>query len=616
MDHWRLIPDFANLTGFAQVLFAMTVLILAGKAMLRDRHGVAVQFIAGWGAYAALMTLWGMVTAASLRLPAAAFLLVALAGLVTALRGSGGKADLAEAGRMVLAAAPLLWVMADILPSQSDNLAVMLPNTAYIFDWGHFPTQDGPPVYTDVPVAPYNFHLLSLLGSLAGNVYAPNSPSLVTVFLHLAAGLLFATALAEAKRPGLGLTAFGLALATLLNPGFVPRVSLAGYGEAPLAIALLFSVWLALSVMDDLAQRRRPDLLPLILAQITLILIKQQGIGLFAAHLAAVVLVAALDSRIGWRRAAATLGGAALPAIALYLGWRLYVGSAFPAGELRAMPLSQWQWHLLPEILRDVGRVILRHAPYFVFLGLAAFLLARRPGWLGVRSRRALGVTLVAALLYNGFLMLTFVGHFKGEHSFFRYNTHQSMMLVLALALAARDLWTRFGVSETTARRGGLAALAVMLAAPLAAAPLLRFDRDMPQPLLHTLATRIGAEIKPTDRLALLLPGDNNSVRDALSSLLRFAPERRPLLDIRAWYSSDQAALDEAALAGYRVAALSCTDGNTLGLPAKAAALLVRGENGWTTANVWPYPPPPKRTWWNWTAFIASEPFCLNVTKG
>lgn len=609
MDHWRLIPDPGNLTGFGQALFAMAVLVLAGKALVRDRHGVAVQFIAGWGAYAALMTLWGVVTAVSLRLPAAAFLLVSLSGLVAGCGIPGGKADLAEAGRLMLVAAPLLWVMADILPSQSDNLAVMLPNTAYIFDWGHFPTQDGPPVYTDVPVAPYNFHLLSLLGSLPGNAYAPNSPSLVTVFLHLAAGLLFATALAEGKRPGLALTALGLALATLLNPGFVPRVSLAGYGEAPLAITLLFSVWLALRVLDDLAEGRRPDLLPLILAEITLILIKQQGIGLFAAHLGAVVLTGALDRRVGPRRAVMVLGGAALPAIALYLSWRFYVGSAFPAGELRAMPIAQWEWRLLPEILRDVGKVIGRHAPYFCLLGLTGILLALRPAWLGERGRRALLITLVAALLYNLFLILTFVGHFRSEHSFFRYNTHQSMMLVLALALAARDLWVRR--PRPWARHAGLAVLATMLVAPLAARPLLRFDRDMPQPLLYDLAARVGAEIKPRDRLALFLPGDNNSVRDALSSLLRFAPERRPLLDIRSWYTLDAASLAEAAQAGYGVAALSCTDGNTLGLPPKAAALLVLGDDGWTVAKVWPHPPPPKRTWWNWTAFIASEPFCL-----
>ena len=611
MDHWRLIPDPGNLTGFTQVLFVVIVLILGGKTLIRGRHGVAVQFIAGWGAYAVLMTLWGIATAASLRLPAVAFLVMPLMGVVIVRKGQGGWADLVEAGRMALVAAPLLWVMADIQPSQSDNLAVMLPNTAYIFDWGHFPTQDGPPVYTDVPVAPYNFHLLSLMGSLLGNTYAPNSPSLITVFLHLAAGLLLATALADGKRPGLALMAFGLALATLLNPGFVPRVSFAGYGEAPLAITLMFSVWLAVAVMDGLAQGRRPDLVPLILAEITLVLIKQQGIGLFAAHLGAIVLVGALDRRIGLSRAVLVLGGAALPAIALFLSWRFYVGSAFPAGELRALPLALWEWHLLPEILRDVGRVIVRHLPYFGFLALVGALLVLRPRWLGEQSRRALGITLVAALAYNLFLMLTFVGHFKGEHSFFRYNTHQSLMLVLALALAGRDLWVRVGMTQTWTRRAGYAVLAVMLAAPLAATPLLRFDRDMPQPLLYDLAAKVGGEIRPDDRLALFLPGDNNSVRDALSSLLRFAPERRPLLDIASWYGSDAATLAEAAEAGYRVAGLSCTDGNTLGLPGKAAALLVWDAGGWKAAKIWPYPPPPKRTWWNWTAFIASEPFCL-----
>jgi hypothetical protein len=611
MDHWRLIPDPAQLAGFAQVMFVMAVLALAGRALLGGRHGIAVQIIAGWGVYATLMTVWGILTAASLRIPGTAFIVAVLAAQAWK-PARPSHDDLAEAGRMLLVAAPLLWVMADLAPSQSDNLAVMLPNTAYLFDWGHYPTQDGPPVYTDVPVAPYNFHLLSFLGSLPFHAYAPNSPALVTVFLHLAAALLLASALAGGKRPNLPLTALGLAVATLLNPGFVPRVSFAGYGEAPLAITLMFSVWLALRVMEDLAEGRRPDFLPLVLAQITLILIKQQGIGLFAAHLGAIILTASLDRRIGPRRALVVLGGAALPAIALYLSWRIYVGTAFPAGELRALPLSQWQWFLLPEILRDVGRVILRHLPYFGFLALVGGLLALRPGWLSVQSRRALWVTLLAALAYNLFLLLTFVGHFKGEHSFYRYNTHQSLMLVLALALAGRDLWRRLGVPRSWHRRAAMASLAVMLAAPLAAVPLLRFDRDMPQPLLYDFAAKVGGEIRPTDQLALLLPGDNNSVRDALSSLLRFAPERRPLLEIRSWYApANRAALDAAAQAGLRMAALSCTDGNELGLPPKAAAFLVLGPDGWRAAKVWPYPPPPKRTWWNWTSFIASEPFCL-----
>jgi hypothetical protein len=70
---------------------------------------------------------------------------------------------------MLLVAAPLLWVMADLAPSQSDNLAVMLPNTAYLFDWGHYPTQDGPPVYTDVPVALYNLPLRRWKWNCAGS---------------------------------------------------------------------------------------------------------------------------------------------------------------------------------------------------------------------------------------------------------------------------------------------------------------------------------------------------------------------------------------------------------------------------------------------------------------
>ena len=50
-----------------------------------------------------------------------------------------------------------------------------------------------------------------------------------------------------------------LLLVTLLDPGFTPRVSFAGYGEAPLQIALMTAGWLAVQAMGDvLAGSGRP----------------------------------------------------------------------------------------------------------------------------------------------------------------------------------------------------------------------------------------------------------------------------------------------------------------------------------------------------------------------
>lgn len=605
-----ILPETAALTGFYQIGLAMVALTLGGRLILRGQNGIALQFITGWGAFCLVVTAWGMVLPFSLRIPMVGFLAAGLGGVFVG-RPQTGRADLREAGRLLVLALPLLLVMADVAPSQSDNLAVMMPNTAYIFDYGHFPVQDGPPIYTDVPVAPYNTHLVSLLGSLAGGGYAPNSPSLLTVFLHLPAGLLLAAILAGGARPGWRHTAGGLALATVLNPGFVPRVSFSGYGEAPLAIALLFSGWLALRVIEQLAEGRRwpPLLVPLALALVCLINIKQQGIGLVAAFLGGLALTVLTDRRIGWRDGARILVAAALPAIALYLSWRGYVLVKFPAGELKPLPVSQWVWAELPKILRDTGAVILRHPVYFSLIGLAAAVLALRPRGLGEPSRRALVLTLAAILLYNLFVLLTFVGHFRAEHSYFRYNSHQSLLLLLALVLAGRDLLAaRWNPGPRLVAAGGAVMIAIIVVAPLATAPLLRFDRDMPQPWLRDLAAKLGEEIQPTDAVALILPGDNASVRDAMSSLLRFAPVRRPLLRIGAYTAAD---LAQVAEDGYGIALLSCTDGTGLGLPDKAAALLRRDEHGWRVDKTWPYPAPPRKTWWNWTGFIAAEPFCL-----
>jgi hypothetical protein len=90
-----------------------------------------------------------------------------------------------------------------------------------------------------------------------------------------------------------------------------------------------------------------------------------------------------------------------------------------------------------------------------------------------------------------------------------------------------------------------------------------------------------------------------------LSGALRFTPPRRPNLDLREFTSGDPA---EAAAAGYRLAFLSCTDGNTLGLPPHAAALLRLTDAGWQRVELWPYPETPERPRWNQN--LSGPPLC------
>ena len=602
--------DGADLTGLAQIAAATIILILGGRLLTRGRAGPGIQFLAGWGALSLLLTFWGVMTPLSLRIPAIGFAAAALIGGPLWPRRAE---DLAALGRMVVLALPILVITATIQASQPDIFLNLLPNAAYLVDHAAFPTASGAPSYSFLPVAPYNTQFVPFLGSLIGGGVAANGLALFTVMLHLVAGLILARILAGGGRPGWGLSALGLLLATLLDTGFTPRVSFAGYGEAPLQIALMTAGWLAVQAMGELAEGRRwpPMLGILALVLVAMVNAKQQGIGLVLAGIVAAAVVAAADPRIGWRASLRGFGAAALPALLLYAVWRFYVLREFPDGELKPLPFAEWQWANLPAIFGSMLKVVAEkpwlYAEVLAVLALLGYRLYRREGG---PVTRALGIAAGAFVLYNGFLVLTYIGHFPGvmsleAHSYFRYNTHLALIILLGLMLAlceAVPAWPGFTRGRGVA---GAVAIIAMLAAPIGFAQRLRFDREPPQPLIWHLAQELAPKLQPTDRLALLLPGDNTSTGTMLIDALRFTPPRRLELDLREFTSGDPA---EAEAAGYDLAFLSCTDGNSLGLPPQAAALLKHGAAGWQAIETWPYPPQTDKRRWNQN--LSGAPLC------
>src|SRR5262249_26003635 len=153
--------------------------------------------------------------------------------------------------------------------------------------------------------------------------------------------------------PSWSACALGLTAATLLNPGFTPRYSFSSYGEGPMAVVALFAVWAGLRLLNELRARRpvERDCWSLALVLAAMINIKQMSIGLVSAIVAALVILAMLDRQIDRARALfAFIGSAALP-ILLYVVWRVFVLTNFTGGELKLLPLVQWHWALLPQIL-------------------------------------------------------------------------------------------------------------------------------------------------------------------------------------------------------------------------------------------------------------------------
>jgi hypothetical protein len=192
--------------------------------------------------------------------------------------------------------------------------------------------------------------------------------------------MLFARVLSEdVGTPPWWACASGLLLAIFLNPGFVPRVFFASYGEAPLAVVTLFAVWLAAEIIEDLARGvawpRAMIALALVLA--ALINIKQSAIGLLVAIGVTTFVGALAYPRVPRARAAIVVAATVLPALVLYLTWRDFVVNNFVSGELKPLQFSAWNIDLLPQIIGSILDALVRQA---TFLCMFRWCLCRHCG--------------------------------------------------------------------------------------------------------------------------------------------------------------------------------------------------------------------------------------------
>lgn len=608
----------ADLVELATTWCVAAVLTLAGTRFVGRRMPPEVQIGAGWGVLCLLLTSWGALVPLSLTVPAAGFVLMALCGLIRP--GWRPSSDAWKTlGRIALVSMPLWLVMAPIQPSQPDTWINLLPNAFYLLDWGRFPTAASPPSHSYVPAAPYNTQFLSYFGGLIWPAYPAAGMSLINLLLLLTTALLVARALTapllSAKAvPSWSGIAGGVLLVTLLNPGFVPRFHLSAYGETALAVTAAMTAWLLVLAQGEIAADRPPSgvlsAVGLILA--AMINTKQSGIGLVVASAGAAAVMSWAESGRQRQAMLRLVGLALLPSLGLYALWRYHVSVA-GVNELKPLPIAQWNWANLPQILTSAVVVIRAKVVYFgcVAAALVAWpLLLRRQGW--TPTTRLLTYHAALFLLYNCFLLLMYIALFPGEmsseaHSFFRYNTHLALVLVLALALTARDLGVGRWLVGARARAMGCLAIGTTLLVPLIFAYRLRFDLDMPQPLVRNLAEALKPYLTDRGRLALLLPGDNSSVATMISGVLAYTPPRLKL-DLLHRDSADRAALDEAARLGYPLALISCTPRGWEDLPPSEAILLRHARDAWHIVATWSYPADaPKQRWQH---ILAWGPLC------
>lgn len=614
-----LIPSAFDLAGWAGVGFAALVFMGLGRLVSAGRAAPEIALVAGWGAAALVLTLWGVATPLSMRVPGWILAALGLWGLI-APRSRLARGEWRGIGRILLLALPLLAVMASARPSQPDTFLNLLPNAAYLVDHGFFPADGRPDAHSFLPAAPYNQQLAAFVASLVAPGFPANALIGFNLALQLAAGLLLARLVAKSEDdpgavPSWGSLALGVLLATAFNPGFAPRIDLSSYGEPSVAVALACAGFL----VARRAGTKETGLLALILAALVSIKPDSVALTLSVAAMAALLPPAAGETRRG---ALARCALAVLPALVLYFAWRWYVPSHFasPDVELTTLPLTRWQLGSLPAVLRGMLGTVAEKVPFFalLFAVIAAFLIRRRRGAVAgdaAPALRAAAILSGVAVLYTVALLLAYVAHFTGEmaadaHSYFRYNTHLSLLLMVAATWLARD-WVRVRVRALSERRRRLLAAAmvvILLACPPAFLNFLRFDLEAPQQRAWLLAGEIASRVADGDRLMLILPGDNGSLATMIEGALRLTPPRRNHLQIGASRDYTPETLGQAAGQGYQWALLSCAPAGVEGVPAGQAALFQRGPAGWRAAALLAYPPTTRS---RWSRVVSDAPLCL-----
>ena len=290
------------------------------------------------------------------------------------------------------------------------------------------------------------------------------------------------------------------------------------------------------------------------------------------------------------------VGLAMLPALGLYALWRYHVSVA-GVDELKPLPLAQWNWIELPAIRGEHRRGDRGKTRLFQVHGggagdLAGAVVAARLDLDDAAPRLSRRVARALQRLSGAYLPRLVPERDERRGAFLLPLQHAlSLVLSLCLALAARDLGVGRWLVGRRAQVAGRLALATTLLAPLGYAYRLRFDLDMPQPLVRSLAANVKPFLRDGDRLALLLPGDNSSVAAMIDQacLTETAP-RRSGLDLLRRNTADAATLDEAARLGYRLALVSCVPEGWEDLPPNQAVLLRHEANGWRLLTAWAYP--------------------------
>lgn len=331
---------------------------------------------------------------------------------------------------------PLLYTLCSYPAHHWDDLSHWLPNAHFLFQYGRFPEMGGPVAYSAWPAYPYGYtFIMASVGWIVGQFVETVAPLLNLALLVLLAVFLANKIEPEAKNvwERTRLWAVLFCALTLLSPGLDTMLLFSAYAEYATSVLLAFLLYSGWQLCQN---PRRGIAIQLAMLAIVFVQIKQANVFLLGI-LAASLWITAPSNKMHVLK---MLLLALLPAIIVHGIWEFYKSLHLSGLAFTFKPLHDWQWGLVPALLKAMAQVALEKISFFGMLialgGWAVLSVFKKQN----PYRQIVMSFALISLGHFAFLSLAYIGSRFSEWeitsaaSFFRYMSQlqcAGMMLII-----------------------------------------------------------------------------------------------------------------------------------------------------------------------------------------
>ena len=117
------------------------VMLLLGRAILGSRTLPEIALIAGWGVLSLVLTVWGVLTPHSMRIPAGRLCCARRRWARSCRAGGFSGPELVGIGRLLVLGLPLLARLCGGLAHRAGHLHQPIAQRAILYDYGQFPAR-------------------------------------------------------------------------------------------------------------------------------------------------------------------------------------------------------------------------------------------------------------------------------------------------------------------------------------------------------------------------------------------------------------------------------------------------------------------------------------------